>query len=392
LKRSLLTTLFLLTSCSALAQSQGAPDAAAAPSASSTETGKPSPTTPVAEASKEPSWTEKVKLSARAYLRYSYELGEEARNANQFTLDRLYFQGEFSATSRVRFQITLDAGATRNATGNQVFFAETKSAFIEVKDLLMPGTYLRAGILPLAWIPYEEDLWGYRVQGPLSMDRWGYLTSADVGLAFGGTLPSKYGSFQVNVTNGEGFRSVEPGKRKELQARLSLNPLASLGGLPAGLFITGYGSYGRYDDKDLAARDRSRVVGEVGLKAPAVTVAAAYVRARDPNAKLSSRYTLSADSMAHGQGMYAFGVLDVGALTPSLRGVDLLVRYDALDPDTELENNDVNLLIAGVGYRWNPNIKSLINYETVSYGADVGGVDTHKPAEQRIKVQTEFRF
>jgi hypothetical protein len=35
------------------------------------------------------SWTDKVKLSTKAYLRYSYELGEEARNANQFTIDRL---------------------------------------------------------------------------------------------------------------------------------------------------------------------------------------------------------------------------------------------------------------------------------------------------------------
>ena len=380
MKRNLLTALLLLASSSALAQSQGTPDAAAAPSANA------------AEAPKEPGWTERVKLSARAYLRYSYELGEEARNANQFNLDRLYFQGEFSATERVRFQITLDGGATRNATANQVFFAETRAAFIEVKDLLMRGSYLRAGILPLAWNPHEEDLWGYRVQGPLPMDRWGYLTSADVGLAFGATLPSRHGSFQVNVTNGEGFRFVEQGKRKELQARLSLNPLASMGGLPAGLFVSGYGSYGRYDDKDLAARERSRVVGQAGLKAPAVTVAAAYARMRDPNAKLSNRYTLSADSLVHGQGFYAFGVLDVGALTPALNGVDLLLRYDGLDPDTELENNDVNLLIAGVGYRWNKNIKSLLNYETVSYGVDVGGVDTHKPAEQRIKVQTEFRF
>jgi hypothetical protein len=40
--------------------------------------------------------------------------------------------------------------------------------------------------------------------------------------------------------------------------------------------------------------------------------------------------------------------------------VDLLARNDALDPDTELENNDVKLLVAG--------------------------------SEQRIKRQTEFRF
>jgi hypothetical protein len=382
LKRHLLVSLLALASVPAFGQAPE-PSPPAAPPA------------PVAEAPKKEaasSWTDRVKLSAKAYLRYSYELGEAARNANQFNIDRLYFQAEFLATDKVRFQITLDAGDTRNATGNQVFFAETKSAFIEVKDVLAPGLYLRAGILPLAWIPYEEELWGYRVQGSLPMDRWGYLTSSDIGLAVGGPLPSKYGSFQVNVVNGEGYKSLELNKRKELQARLSLNPLASLGGLPAGLFVTGYGSFGEYDDAGLAARVKSRVMGQVGLQSTPVTLAAAYVVARDANSKVSGRYTVSADSIVRGQGLYAFGVLNVGALAPAADGVDLFARYDHLDPDKDLDRDNVDLLIAGVGYRWNKNVKSLIDYETVGFGTDVGGVDANRPAEERVKLQTEFKF
>jgi hypothetical protein len=52
----------------------------------------------------------------------------------------------------------------------------------------------------------------------------------------------------------------------------------------------------------------------------------------------------------------------------------------------------VDLFIAGVGYRWSKMIKSLVNYEAVTYGTDVGGVGTGKPSEQRLKLQTEFRF
>ncbi len=373
-KRHLVSILLSLASVSALAQT---------------------PTTQPAEAPKKEeasSWTDKVKLSAKAYLRYSYELGEEARNANQFNIDRLYVQSEYFATDKVRFQVTLDAGDTRNSTGNQVFFAETKSAFIEVKDVLGPGLYLRAGILPLAWIPYEEDLWGYRVQGPLPVDRWGYVTSADIGLALGGALPSKYGSFQVNATNGEGYKGVELNKRKELQARLTINPLASMGGLPAGIFVTGYGSYGAYDDPGLPARAKSRVIGQVGLQSTPLTLAVAYSVVRDANAKVKGRFTVSGENIVSGQLIYGFAVLNMGALAPVAEGVELFARYDHLDPDKELDNNNMNLLIAGVGYRWNKNVKSLINYETVSYGADVGGVGTNKPSEQRIKLQTEFRF
>ena len=255
-----------------------------------------------------------------------YELGQEAKNANQFNVDRIYLQSEYFATDKVRFQLTLDSGVTRNATGNQVFLAETKSAFIEVKDLVAKGLYLRAGILPLAWIPYEEDLWGYRVQGSLPMDGWGYITSADIGLAVGGSLPSKYGSFQVNLTDGEGFRFSEVGKRKEVQARLTLNPLASLGGLASGLFVTGYGSFGEYDDTGLAARAKSRVIAEAGFQSAPLTVVGAYAVARDSQPKVKGRYTVGDENLVTGHGLYGFAVINVGELShaPAMEGVDLV--------------------------------------------------------------------
>ncbi len=384
MKRNLLVALVALLSAPALAQSADPSSPSATPPAA-----QPQPAeTPKKDTS---SWTDKVKLSGKAYLRYSYELNQEAQNANQFNLDRLYLQSEFFATDKVRFQVTLDAGDTRNSTGNQVFFAETKYAFAEVKDVLGQGLFLRAGIVPLAWVPYEEDLWGYRVQGPVEMDRWGYITSADLGLAFGGSLPSKYGSIQVNVSNGEGYKATEIAKRKELQARLTINPLASMGGMAAGLFVTGYGSYGAYDDAGLSPRAKSRVIGQVGIQSAPLTLAVAYAVARDPNAKVKGRFTVGSDSIVTGNGFTAFGVLNMGALAPAADGVELFARYDGLDPDKDSDNNNVNLLIAGVGYKWNKQIKSLIDYENVGYGSAVGG-DTPKPTESRIKLQTEFKF
>ncbi|WP_224371311.1 hypothetical protein [Hyalangium versicolor] len=408
MKRHLIATFLALASAPALAQTPDtsstppAPADAPAPTPAApvaetppTESGKVTPTTQPAEAPKKEaasSWTDRVKFGAKAYLRYSYELGEEAKNSDQFNIDRLYLQAEFFATDKVRFQITFDAGDTRNGTGNQVFFAETKNAYIEVKDVLGPGLYLRAGVIPLAWIPYEEDLWGYRVQGALPVDRWGYITSADLGLSVGGALPSKYGSFQVNVNNGEGYKAIEVNKRKEVQARLSLNPLASMGGPAAGLFVTGYGSFGEYDDAGLASRVKSRVIGEAGLQSTPLTLAVAYMSARDSNAKVKGRFSVGPEDIVTGHGLYAFGVLNVGALAHAVDGVDLFARYDHLDPDREMDHTNVDLLIAGAGYRWNKNIKSLVDYETVTYGADFGGVDAGKPAEKRVKLQTEFKF
>jgi hypothetical protein len=194
------------------------------------------------------------------------------------------------------------------------------------------------------------------------------------------------------VNNGEGFRFNEIGKRKELQARLTTNPLASMGGLAAGLALSGYGSYGEYDDADLPARAKSRVIGQVAFQSKPLTLVGSYLVARDANARVRSRYTVSAENIVRGQGVYAFAVLNVGELAKALDGVDLVARIDRLDPDTELENNNVDLLIAGVAYKWSKQIKTLLNYESISYGVDVGGVDTNRASDKRIKVNTEFRF
>lgn len=416
MKRNLFVALLTLASSAALAQQtpdssppaqpaqgtvtpapQQAPESASPtgapqPAPERTESKQDTPTTRPAETKPATSWTDRVKLSGRVYLRYSYELNEVGKNANQFALDRLYLQGEYQLTDTVRFQVTLDDADSRLAGNNNVFVAETKYAFVELKNLLGTGTYFRAGMIPLAWVPYEEDLWGYRVQGTIAQDRFGYITSADLGLALGGALPSKYGSWQVNVVNGEGFRIAELAKRKEAQARLTLNPLASMGGVAAGLFVTGYGSYGEYDDTGLTARTKSRVIGQVGLQTQPLMLAAEYFVDRDANAKVSGRFTVGTEGVVRGQGLSVFGVLNVGALAPSIGGLDLLARYDRVDPDTSLENNDIRLFIAGVGYRFTNAIKGLVNYESQSYGIDVGGIGTNKATESRIKLQTEVRF
>ena len=71
----------------------------------------------------------------------------------------------------------------------------------------MKGTFLRAGMIPMSWVPYEEGLWTYRVASQVPLDRWGYTTSADLGIGLGGNLPAKLGSFHLNLSNGEGYKS-----------------------------------------------------------------------------------------------------------------------------------------------------------------------------------------
>lgn len=400
MKRTLLAAALTLSATTALAQQaepqpsipsaqQGAPAQATPPPAESGQTTRTTePSQPKASATAGSSWIDKVKLSGKSYLRYSYETTGPKENQNAFAIDRLYLQGEFQLLKNLRFQATLEAGDLREG-GTDYFDVATKYGFLELKDLLGAGTYVRGGLLPLAWNSYEEDLWGYRVASPVAMDRWGYVTSSDLGLSVGGALPSKSGSWQVNVNNGEGWKKVELGKRKELQARLTLNPLASLGAVPAGFFLTGYASYGNYDDAKGPSSIKQRLIGQVGYASKPLTAAVEYVATRDPSTKTSSRFAVdAARTESRGRGVSAFAVLGVDALAGgSAPPLDLIARYDWIDPDTGFAANEERLFIGGLGYRVLPGLKSAVTYERASYGTAA-----NKPSDSRVKLLAEVKF
>lgn len=319
------------------------------------------------------SWTDRISLSGKTYLRYTWQLDEAAGNANAFAIDRLYLQSEYRFTDRLLAQVTLEAGDLREGGGGPLDVV-TKYLFFEAKDLGFTGTYLRVGQLPLAWVPYEEDLWGLRMQGSVFMDRAGYMTSTDLGIAFGGKLPMSYGSFQVDVGNGEGWKSPELFKRKAIEARLTVNPLASMGGVVANLFLSGFGYYGGYDNAGFTEHARQRYIGQVGYHDEDLTLAAEYAFLTDASAALSKRYDLGYTSVAHGVGFSAFGVLGLVKFSPVARGWDLFARFDHIDPETSVADNEVSTVIGGLGWRWNKHARTIVDFEANLPSSRAGGL------------------
>lgn len=334
---------------------------------------------------KAPSWTDRISLSGKMYLRYSYGLGADQQNANEFAIDRIYLQSEYKLTDTMRVQVTLDAGGARE-DGKSYFDVATKYAFFEAKDLLFKGSYLRVGQVPLAWIPYEEDLWGLRLQGPTYMDRTGNLTSADLGIAYGGKLPAGYGSFQVDLSNGEGWKSAELGKRKVIEGRLTLNPLAAVGGIASNVFISGLAYFGEYDNPGLSNYTRQRYIGQVGYHDENITLAAEYVALADATDALKKKYEVTDGPVTERSGYSLYGVLGLGAFSPNAAGWDVFARYDA-DPSATLANDQIGLALGGIGWRWNPHVRTILDYQAAI-------VDSAAPrlSSQVVQVQMEAKL
>ncbi|MEP0766728.1 MAG: hypothetical protein HRF45_09340 [Fimbriimonadia bacterium] len=350
-----------------------------------------------------PDWVNRISISGRAFLRYSYELDSSKDDFNEFSVDRVYLTFRSKVSEKSTVQYTLEGGEIRDADyrlsdGNlekvsTSMDVQTKYFFFEVTDALYRTGFVRVGQAPQPWVPFQEDLWGYRVQGTVFSDRSGYLSSTDLGLSFGGTIPDGYGSWHGAFVNGEGWKSPERGKHKDFHFRATVYPFAKSPEAVKNLFVSGFFSTGAYDDVSAGPRDRERAIGQIGYrKAGSVYLGAEYLWASDPADKMKARYpSLAARSgqISDARGYSVYGVLNVGVLGRGADAAkwDILARFDNLDPDNEIADNDVERWIVGVSHRFSSNVLALLDYETVEYASGAG-----KPDERRISLRADIKF
>lgn len=351
-----------------------------------------------------PEWVKNISLSGKTYLRYSYELGDARKDYNEFAIDRLYVIFVWKLWDRARLRYTLEGGEIRDVdvklsngtltkTSNQALGVVTKHLYFEYSNPLGKDSFLRLGLADLPFVPYEEDVWGYRVQGTVFSDRGGYLTSTDLGVAVGGRFAKEYGSWQASLVNGEGWKRSEAGKHKDMHARLTFNPLAGAGTLAANFFITGFYSKGTYDDVTTGPTSKNRTILMGGYKsAGKVTLAGEYMMSTDPASSMAGRYpslTPRAGLLSEARGTSVFFTLSPKAFgaTGNAEKLDFLARYDALDPDNAIADNSLRRVIAGFAYKLHQKMTALLTMEDVKYDAQAG-----KPNERRVLLQTEIRF
>lgn len=350
-----------------------------------------------------PDWVNRISISGRAFLRYGYELNSVKDDFNEFAVDRVYLTFRSKVSDKSTVQYTLEGGEIRDAEyrlsdGNlerssTSMDVQTKYFFFEVTDALYRSGFVRIGQAPQPWVPFQEDLWGYRVQGTVFADRSGYLGSRDLGLSFGGTIPDGYGSWHGAFVNGEGWKSPERGKHKDFHLRSTVFPFVKSRESVKNLFVSGFFSGGAYDDVSSGPRDRQRAIVQLGYrKTGSLYLGAEYMWASDPADKMKARYpSLAARSgqVSDALGYSLYGVLNLGTIGGGTDAAkwDVLARFDHLDPDDELADNDVDRWIIGVSHRFSSNVLALLDYETVEYASGAG-----KPDEQRISLRADIKF
>ncbi len=145
--------------------------------------------------------------------------------------------------------VTTDFNYSAAANYATVFI---KKAYVQAK--VSDAFAAQLGSHDLPWVPYIEDVYGYRYLEKELLDRLGFGTSADWGLNANGK-PAEQFSYSISAINGNGYRNPTRSKSVDFEGRIGYMPVPGLT-LAAGLYS---GKRGQETESQSPANTASRV-------------------------------------------------------------------------------------------------------------------------------------
>lgn len=119
--------------------------------------------------------------------------------------------------------VTSDFNYVSNDAETQLYI---KKAYLQMK--ISDGFVARIGSADLPWVPFVEDLYGYRYVENVLVDRLKFGTSADWGVHAGGKFSDGLFSYAVSAINGNGYKNPTRTKSVDFEGRFAVSPVKGL--------------------------------------------------------------------------------------------------------------------------------------------------------------------
>ncbi|MDQ3281304.1 MAG: hypothetical protein M3Q69_07810 [Acidobacteriota bacterium] len=298
-----------------------------------------------------------IKLGGVLFADYVWQASPETRDAegnaihaNAFNVTRAYININGTVGKRIAFRITPDiareSGSGSSLSGSQNFRLKFAFAQLNLDEWATKGSWVRLGVQQTPYVDYTETIYRYRFQGPVFVDREGYLSASDAGLSARYVFPGDYGDVHAGFYNGETFARPEQNDEKALQMRVSLRPLprnAFWKGLRGALFADA--------DHYIGDAKRQRLIAQATFEHPRVVTGLELVSTKDRPTSIARE--------VEGRGYSAWATPRLGD------GWELLLRHDDLRPDDASQVRR-RRNIAGVAY-WVPNLDKVTSAVMLDY-------------------------
>ena len=321
-----------------------------------------------------------VDFSGVLYANYQYRGDKGAsKSQNKFDLERAYLTFRMPAGDRASIRITADV-FQQTTTPNDNFYRgwviRAKYAYLQY-DLIKSASWnanIRGGLLHNVVIDHIEQFWP-RWLSQTPVERAGYFSSADAGVATLWMFPNKFGEFYATITNGPGYTSRETDRFKDYAARLSITPLsASSNKVIKTLALTGWAYQGAVASSFAAGG--AGQIGPVGSSLPR-TRWGVFAGLRDPRLTAGAEFDSRKDAKETGANTVAAPRVEVDSTGRLIAGfvtikpfqlmndqstfpLGLIARFDRAKPNTSTDAY-INTVIGGL--TWDLNKKSAISLD-----------------------------
>lgn len=148
---------------------------------------------------------------------------DQASNGTGLDVKRFYLGVTHNFDDIWSANITTDFNYVSNDSETQVFI---KKAYVQAK--LSDAFIARAGSADLPWVPFVEDLYGYRYVENVIIDRLKFGTSADWGVHTLGKGADGMVNYGLSVVNGAGYKNPTRTKRMDVEGRVGFVPVPGL--------------------------------------------------------------------------------------------------------------------------------------------------------------------
>lgn len=322
------------------------------------------------------------------------------KGQNKFDVERAYLTFKMPAGDRASIRITGDL-YQQTTPGNDSYYKgwmlRAKYAYLQYDFLkaTKPSDWAftsRIGLVHTMLIDHEENFWP-RWMSLTPIERAGFFSSADAGIAGIVTLPNKMGELYTAITNGSGYASRETDRFKDYQARLTLTPLTASemtylrtfaidgwvyrGALASKFVNGGAGEIGPIG----SGLDRNRYGVFVGIRDPRLVVGVDYAQRQD-GGETGANTVASPRGVADSTGRLVAGyvvakpfrIIDAKSSIP----LGVVLRYDQVTPNTSTSPK-INTFIGGLS--WDLNSKTSLSFDyqeaTPANGAPVAPTKTY---------------
>lgn len=334
-----------------------------------------------------------IDFSGVVFGNYQYH-GEAANRAqNKFDVERAYLTFKMPAGDRASIRVTTDLFQQTSSPADSYYkgwvlrakYAYLQYDFVHSTKSTEWGAVGRVGLVHTMFIDHEENFWP-RWLSLTPLERAGFFSSADAGVAGIFSLPNKMGEIYTAVTNGPGYASRETDRFKDYQARLTITPFADgspgilqtlavdgwvYRGATASRFVSGgagqIGPVGR-------GLDRNRWGIFAGIRDPRLTIGADFAQRTD-GGDLGSNTLASPASVFDSTGRVISGYTVIKpfqlANTGSTIPLGLVFRFDNVKPNTN-SGDHYSVVIAGLTWDLSKKATLSLDYQEQSPKGNVG--------------------